>query len=370
MVASLYFHFPFCNKKCPYCHFYVLKNDAEKKEVFLEAIFLELEHKAPLLQTHEIVSLYFGGGTPSLFPKGVRVLIEEVKKRLVIARDVEITVEANPEEVDQELLEDLKEMGVNRLSIGVQSLDDHLLKEIGREHSADQAEESVIFARKVGFENITIDLMYDLPHQTLEMFGETLKRMEKLPVTHLSLYNLVIEPNTPFYRKKSALEQVIAKDRESTEMLSLACDSLERMGLKRYEISAFAREGFESRHNCGYWTGRSFLGLGPSAFSFWEGRRFRNCANLPLYQKKLKEGKNAIDFEEKLSFPHNLHEQLAVELRLLKGVSREKYCDLPGETFKRLEILEAEGYLQIGADQMQLTEKGRLFYDTVGEQII
>lgn len=364
--ASLYFHIPFCSKKCPYCHFYVLPNRLFDRAVLQKALALEWERQLPLLQGTEIASIYFGGGTPSLF--GAEALGEVLSRcrALSWAPDCEITVEANPEEGSFELFSKLREVGIDRLSLGVQSLDDRSLVVLERQHSAKKAKQAIAAAQKAGFSNISIDLMYDLPDQTESSWRYTLEQLPDLAIQHLSLYNLTIEPHTAFERRKNRL--VFPTAEESLHLLEIALHALDKMGLQRYEISAFAKPGKESRHNLGYWTFRPFLGFGPSAFSYWEGERFQNVAHLGRYAKALQEGESIVDFRERLKFPANVKEELAIKLRLKKGVELPE--NLPQETLAALERLQSQGLVERENTVFRLTERGMLFYDTVATEII
>lgn len=360
---SLYFHIPFCTKKCPYCHFYVVPNRLPFHEVLREGIALEWEQRAPLWQGAEIVSVYFGGGTPSLFaPGGIR----EILGKIPVAKDCEITIEANPEELTPLLLEQLLGMGINRLSLGVQSLDDRSLQVLERIHSAKKAKTAVLDARRAGFQNVSIDLMYDLPDQTAASWEYTLSEVGSLPIQHVSLYNMTIEPHTVFFKRKEGLK--LPDSHESLQFLNHAIQSLHCMGLGRYEISAFCKKGFESRHNTGYWTFRPFLGFGPSAFSFWGGKRWRNAANLQRYTRTLKEGNSPVDFEETLPYPQNVNEEIAIRLRLTEGVDAR--MEIPDATMQTLERLARQGLVEKKENRFRLTEKGSLFYDTVASEIV
>ncbi len=363
---SLYFHLPFCRRKCPYCHFFVLPEKEPDKELLQGALLRHLDRLLPQLEGQKIASVYFGGGTPTLF--GID-RVTALLQRLQLDPECEVTIEANPEEVTKELLSGYKKAGINRLSIGVQTLDDALLKTLGRSHTAKKAVEAVEVAHEVGFKNLSIDLMYELPGQSKESFERTLERVGELPLTHLSLYNLTFEPTTLFYKQRASLQKLLPSSEECLEMLQIGVAKLEAFGLKRYEISAFARQGFSARHNCGYWTARPFFGLGPSAFSYFEGRRFRNVCNLRRYSETL-----GTDFEEKLPFPDSLHELLAVELRLLEGVDltlfEGRHGSLPEETEERVGKLLSEGFLEKEETRLRLTPKGLLFYDSVAARII
>lgn len=354
-MISLYFHIPFCTKKCPYCHFYVIPNRSPFRKTLSEGLALEWERQLPLFEGKEIVSIYFGGGTPTLFgPEGIAPLLNRISNR---SSDCEITIEANPEEADESLLSQFRSLGINRLSLGVQSLDDRSLQQLERIHSAQKAKQAIFAAKKVGFDNISIDLMYDLPDQTEESWRFTLDQLPELPIQHLSLYNLTIEPHTSFYKRKTKP----ASGELSLRLLHLA---LEKIPLPRYEISAF---GLPSRHNVGYWTARPFLGFGPSAFSYWEGERFRNIANLQRYTRALKSNVSPIDFRERLPYASHLRELLAVRLRLLEGVPLSAFDIIsPSDLQKWID----SSLLIREQDRIRLTEKGMLFYDTLASEII
>lgn len=365
-AISLYFHIPFCTKKCPYCHFYVLPN--RQKNAFhpllAEGLKREWDFRQNELSGHSIASIYFGGGTPTLFgPKEIGLVLDRISNRVL---NCEITLEANPEEATEELLAQYRNIGINRLSLGVQSFDDRSLHTLERIHSASKAKEAIFAARRAGFTNISIDLMYDLPGQTESSFCYTLDQIQNLPITHLSLYNLTFEPHTSFYKRKKELLPQVPTSEISLKLLQSAVEAIEKAGLKRYEISAF---GLPSIHNSGYWTGRPFLGFGPSAFSFWEGTRFQNIANLQRYAKLLKEQKSPVDFTETLPYPQNIQERLAVQLRLREGVNLDTW-DLPLKTTLALENLHKEGFLEKEGSLWRLSEQGILFYDSVAIEII
>jgi oxygen-independent coproporphyrinogen-3 oxidase len=357
---SLYFHIPFCTKKCPYCHFYVIPNRGNDHLLLKEGLRLEWERQKPLTIGKKIVSIYFGGGTPTLF--GAQALGEVLS--WIGPVEAEITVEGNPEDGSPELFAALKAVGVNRISLGVQSLDDRSLQVLERTHSAQKAKQSIQFACDAGLENISIDLMYDLPDQTESSWCYTLDQLKELPIQHLSLYNLTIEPHTSFSKRKLNLP----KAEESLKFLYRAMETLDHLGFDRYEISAFAKPGKESRHNLGYWTFRPFLGLGPSAFSYWNGERFQNIANLQKYLKSLQAGLSPVDFRETLPYPQNFKERLAVGLRLKEGFLLPS--ELPNETTLALQTLIKDNFITQSHYRVQLTERGKLFYDTVASELI
>lgn len=363
---SVYVHIPLCSRKCPYCHFYTIPNQKSFREALFEGLFLEWERIAPDVKQRQVVSIYFGGGTPWLLgPEAIGQLIDRFPR----VKGCEITLEANPEEVNVSGIREFARVGVNRLSLGVQSLDDDLLVRLGRRHTANGAIQALHAACEGDIDNLSIDLMYDIPSQTLKSWEKTLKELEGLPLSHLSLYNLTFEPHTSFFKHRRDLQPLVPPSEESTQMLSRGIECFERLGLKRYEISAFAKPGRESRHNLGYWMARPFLGMGPSAFSYAFGKRFQNACHLQKWLKKLRDGLSGRDFEEKLSFPKDVHERLAIGLRVLSGVDLTP-LSLTSETMQTLSGLEAEGYLTLTEGLAQLTEQGRLFYDTVAAEIV
>ena len=369
---SLYIHVPFCTKKCPYCHFFVQPNSQDSQKVFLSSLKREWDLRSPLLAGKEIVSIYFGGGTPSLLPA------QEIENILSfipnISPSCEITLEANPENVTLASMQAFVKAGINRVSVGVQSFDDTLLRTLGRTHDSSKAKEALNDIKDAGIADLSIDLMYELPHQTLKSWEKSLLEVKNLPITHLSLYNLVFEPGTSFYKKSKLLSPTLPSEEESLQMLNLAVSHLESLGLKRYEISAFARPGYTSLHNTGYWTGRPFLGLGPSAFSYWEGRRFRNIPHLKKYEEALLLGKLPEDFEESLSFEAKQKELLAVELRLLQGVDlslfQQKTGILSSSLRDSIQNLLEKNWLSKKDSRLFLSEEGMLFYDSVASELI
>ncbi len=326
------------------------------EQTLLDGLFLEWEWRLPHLQGKTLSSIYFGGGTPSqASPDLLASLLDRIRKTHTTS--CEITLELNPDDATPELLDAYLAMGINRLSIGVQSFDNAQLKTLGRLHTAQKAIDAIHLAKGAGFNNISIDLMYDLPHQTLATWQHSLDVTKTLPITHLSLYNLTFEEPSAFYRKQKSLLPHLPTEEESLAMLKLA---IEQIPLLRYEISAF---GAPSVHNTGYWTARPFLGFGPSAFSYLEGKRFRNMLNLPKYTQALQEGKSPVDFEEELSPAAKERELLAIHLRLLEG------APLP-PIDNDIQALIDKAWLEIRGERLALTSEGLLFYDAVASHLV
>lgn len=372
---SLYFHIPFCTRKCDYCHFYVIPDKELHKELLLQGLQKEWQLWAPQFKGRELRSIYFGGGTPSLFgPEKIGAVIDWIMPFFPDAAP-EITLEVNPENVTAPLMKAYREAGINRVSMGVQSLDNSLLATLTRRHDAQKAIQALNETYQSGIDNISIDLMYELPSQTLEHWKKTLEQVRQLPISHLSLYNLTFEPHTAFYKRKETLIPLLPKEEINLEMYELAVSELETMQLHQYEISAFAKPGRHSIHNTGYWLGRDFIGFGPSAFSYWEGKRFSNVANINRYCKALEEGLPTHDFEEKLPPQEHRKELLAVALRLKQGVDLRRFANSHGaldeETLASIQRLINEGLLAISdTGRCHLTHRGILFYDSVASEII
>lgn len=365
-MVGLYIHVPLCVQKCDYCHFYVIPEKQEYKDLLVESLKIEWQKYNNL---KDIRSIYFGGGTPFLLgPK----FIADILKDIPYDSDAEITIEANPESIDLKTIREYVSLGINRISIGIQSFSDKQLLSLSRKHNAAQAYDSVMTSFSGGFNNISIDLMYDIPGQTLHSWNKTLNKALELPITHVSIYNLVIEPHTVFFKYRDKIKKLLPDENTSLKMFTAMQEVLS--DFQQYEISAFCKRGYHSRHNTGYWTGQNFIGLGPSAFSYWDGRRFRNKANLHYYGKCLREGKSPVDFEETLPPEKHIKEMLAVQLRLLEGVNLEKFQEQHGKianaTLRKIEDLIEQNLLQKYGDSVKLTKQGILFYDTIATEII
>ncbi|OJU80409.1 MAG: hypothetical protein BGO10_05805 [Chlamydia sp. 32-24] len=372
---SLYIHIPFCSKKCHYCHFYVIEHSQSFVDSYIEAITKEIALYKDVLKTHPIASIYFGGGTPSrLQVQEIEKIIHSILAYVTLCDSCELTIEVNPEDVNLPFVKAIKGIGFNRVSMGVQSFHESHLIQLGRTHNANKAESAVNDLYNGGFDNISIDLMYDLPYQIKEDWEKTVLRAVELPITHLSLYNLTIEPQTLFFKNKKILEPHLPDENLSLYFYKHAIDVFSKNGLEQYEISAFAKNKKYSIHNLGYWTGRPFLGLGPSAFSYWEGKRFKNVSHLKKYHDLLKESILPIDFTEKLEYEAKWRELFTIQLRLKIGINLEDFEKKNGQSptnfSKELLALRADGFISFTNNQCQLTEKGFLFYDYIASELI
>ncbi len=368
---SLYIHVPFCTKKCPYCHFYSIPSAEPLQENFLKALLTEIDLRKEAIRKSTLVSIYFGGGTPFLFSPN---RVEKVLEALKFPKDIEITLEANPESVTEEALKAYAQFGINRLSFGVQSFNSSELAFLGRRHTPDDVVRAIDSSITAGISNISIDLMYELPNQTQEAWEYSLDQATSLPITHLSLYNLMIEEPSAFFRKKEALEKSMPSPEASRKMYETLLNKTAQHGFLQYEISAFAKKGYASIHNQGYWLGRPFLGFGPSAFSFYENTRFSNVSNLTEYCSKLSQWTLPVDFTDSLTPKERLRELLAVGLRMNQGVDlpsfQERWGVLDESLLSTLSWLKKINLLTEEEGCLKLTDTGRLLYDQIASEII
>ncbi|WP_088653617.1 radical SAM family heme chaperone HemW [Geofilum rhodophaeum] len=315
-MAGLYFHIPFCFTRCGYCDFYKTTR-LEFMDAFLKTLFSEVDHYKEDFN-HPLSSIYFGGGTPSLV-KGAdfAALFAAVKSAYHLQSDAEITIEANPDDLTAEYLDDLLELGFNRISIGIQSFHQRDLQEMGRRHNAQQARNAVELAWQRGFRNIGMDLIYGLPWSSTAYFKQNLEIFTQLPVQHLSAYHLTFEEGTPFHRllKKGIYQEVSEED--SLEQYHLLRAFTRQKGFEHYELSNFCSPGFRSRHNSSYWNGVPYLGFGPGAHSYFGNTRRWNKSDLNLY---LQGDWTKVCEEEQLSEADAFNETLMLGLRTCEGL--------------------------------------------------
>jgi len=360
VIEHLYIHIPFCPNICPYCAFYKETAGRDRVELFIEALLLEAQfHASELLPK----TIFFGGGTPSALSfSQMERLLDGLHHTLNLSAIEEWTIEMNPATVSSDKAKLLYEAGVNRISMGVQSWDDAVLKTLGRMHSSQKGEESFYLLREAGFRNISIDLIFGIPYQSLNSWRNTLEKTVLLAPEHLSAYGLTYEEGTDFFRQRSRGVMKENNDLEA-EQFELADAILESSGYEHYEISNYAKNHHESKHNLAYWLGSDYLGLGPSAFSTVRGERWRNIAETGLYSSSTIEGKTARDFEEKLSLSLLASERAAFGLRTNQGLDFEK----AHPWHQAMVEMEQHGLLYRTQDRWLLTKKGFLLADTVGE---
>ena len=365
MARHLYFHVPFCAKLCPYCSFYVDTHFKNKTQRFLDALLLEVEMQSAqfAIKPHTI---YVGGGTPSaLSISQLDYFLNRLRDSIDLTDLNEWTVEINPATVSLEKAKLLRTLGVNRISMGVQSWDEAILKTLGRIHTTQQAEHTFHILRDAGFDNISIDLMFAVPGQTRGQWGHSLEKSIALRPEHISAYCLTYEEDTAFFEKLKARE--FSQDENwDADLFELAMDRLGAAGYAHYEISNYAQPGRESQHNLAYWQGADYLGFGPSAFSTCGGRRWQNVPDSAAYTDHMLAGESAISFEEQLSPSTKLGEKIAFSLRTNRGVSRGELDPWQKEVAE----FHALGLLHTDADRVVLTRKGKLLADSVAEAFV
>lgn len=348
-TLELYIHIPFCARKCAYCDFLSGPATANVQKRYVEQLVEEIYCQSAHYPGWKVISVYLGGGTPSLLePKEISSVMEAVRSRFDVAEEAEVTIEVNPGTVNMEKLKAYLDGGINRISIGLQSTDDRELKSLGRIHTYDEFLKTYGRVRQAGFTNVNIDLMSALPGQTLASWNSTLKKTAMLKPEHISAYSLMIEEGTPFYDRYHAHPELLPGEDEEREMYYATKQFLREQGYERYEISNYAKQGQECRHNIGYWTGVEYLGLGLGASSYVRGTRFRNEANLENYLN-LRMGEKETDSllhqdVIRLSDKEKMEEFMFLGLRMIKGISIDEFMrrfkvdmwDVYGEVLNKL----------------------------------
>ena len=356
---ELYVHIPFCVRKCQYCDFLSGPSDEETKDRYIEVLLKEIR-AAEHTEDYEIVSVFIGGGTPSaLKAEAIASIMRTLQEQFFFCEDAEVTIEANPGTVDLEKLTIYRNVGINRLSLGLQSTDAEELKLLGRIHSYEEFLKSYEWAREAGFSNINIDLMFAIPGQTGEAWRQHLYQVAELNPEHISAYSLIIEEGTPF------AEQNLDLPDEDTEyqMYEDTAEILERYGYRQYEISNYAKQGYMCRHNAGYWQRREYLGFGLGASSLYRGMRFSNTRRMQEY---LKESRNPDQIRKDvtvLSRNERIEEFMFLGLRMTEGISEKKFeenfdvrlMDVYGDILQKY---EETGFVEHIETKWRLTRKG------------
>jgi oxygen-independent coproporphyrinogen-3 oxidase len=371
-MPGIYIHIPFCKQACHYCDFH-FSTSLKKKGAMLSALQKELELRAGELGGKEVSSLYFGGGTPSLLEADeLRGLIEAVKKNYALSRDAEITLEANPDDLDREKISILSSTEINRLSIGIQSFFEEDLRLMNRAHTADQSHSSLEMAKEY-FENISIDLIYGIPNQTTQNWGQNLEWALKYNLPHISSYALTVEPRTALksFIDKGLIRQV--DEHQLEEQFYLLIDKLEKNGYLHYEISNFGKPDYFSRNNTAYWQGKSYIGIGPSAHSYDGQSRSWNVRNNSKYIDSLLSDILPSEKEE-LSKRDRYNEYVMTGLRTVWGISLGQLRDDFGSSYQRYLLQQSEEYindqlLELEGDILRITSKGKFLADGIASHL-
>ena len=362
MCDAIYIHIPFCVKKCGYCDFLSFSCEEKSKtdrDKYVEKLIEEIK----LYPKLKYDTVYFGGGTPSLLEAGE---IEKILKELSINEGTEVTLEVNPQTVDMQKLEELKKIGINRLSIGIQSFNDEKLKVLGRIHNKETALNTYNDARKAGFENISIDLIFATPNQTMEELKEDLDIVERLFPEHISIYSLIWEEGTKFMDLlDSGKLNPLDNDLEA-KMYELIIDRLKKIGYLHYEISNFAKKGYQGRHNSKYWKNAEYIGVGLGASGYYKGIRYKNEVKLSDYYRIIDTAEKPIMEEELVSDKDRIENYYILGLRLLnEGIEAEDNIYL-----KKIRELHKKGYLKLEENRYKLTSKGLMFANDVFVEIM
>jgi len=362
-MLGIYIHIPFCASKCAYCDFYSLPGKEGKMARYQEALLRHIEEAAPQLEPYYIDTLYFGGGTPSYYgAKNICGIFSTLKRTAKVLKSSEVTVEMNPDSVSREDLKLLKAEGVNRISLGMQSANDDILRLIGRRHSFRQVEQAVRLARAEGFDNISLDLIYGLPSQTKNDWADTLSKAIALHPQHLSCYGLKIEEGTPISSYLGS--ELLPSDDDQADMYLYMTDTLEHYGYAQYEISNFSLPGRESKHNLKYWQLDDYMGFGPAAHSFVDGVRYSYVRDLDRYINGVFGGDNIIDEFEKTDKLDRAAEYIMLGMRTVRGISRREYISIYRSGFDKIEYLlseyEKKGWARQTGERWSFTSSGFL----------
>ena len=369
--TSAYVHIPFCTQICYYCDFSKVFIKNQPVDSYLEHLLQEFHS----YDIQKLRTLYIGGGTPTaLSASQLEVLLDGLTKNLDLSMLEELTIEANPGDLDADKIAVLKNSAVNRVSLGVQTFDDKMLKKIGRSHLEKDIYENIDRLKLAGFDNISIDLIYALPGQTMDQVKDNVAKAIALDIPHMSLYSLILENHTVFMNRMRRGKLPLPKEELEAEMFEYIIAELERAGFEHYEISNFSKPGFESRHNLMYWDNAEYYGIGAGASGYVNGVRYKNHGPIRHYLKAVEEGNARIN-EEHLSQREQMEEEMFLGLRKKTGVSMKRFEEKFGTSFDNLygqvvRDLCHQGLLQVEGQQIRMTKKGLFLGDTVAERFI
>ena len=366
-TIELYIHIPFCKSKCRYCDFCSFRAEEETIHAYLGKLKEELIFWGKKLAARDVVTVFIGGGTPSyLRREDIQIICETIFEHFHICEDAEITIEANPGTVDLKKLCTYRENGINRISFGLQSTVKEELEYLGRIHTYEEFKENYILARKIGFKNINIDMMFGLPNQSLNIWLESLKEVTELNPEHISSYSLIIEEKTPFYSlyNKDLLD--LPSEEEERKMYELGRDFLESKGYYQYEISNYAKENKECFHNKIYWECKEYIGLGVSSSSYINGKRIKNIDSIDEYINNINENKSVIEEELENTEKDNIEEFMFMGLRMIKGIE-EKEFEIRFK--KKVDEVYKEVIEKHIKNSLLIRENGRIFLTKKGIEL-
>lgn len=376
--TACYIHIPFCDHKCIYCDFYSIIT-SDNIQSFLKSLKKEICHYAEKYSDgRELISIYFGGGTPSLMkPEYISLIIETVKENFMVQKDAEITLESNPGTVSLEKMKIFREIGINRISIGIQSFDDEELKFLTRIHNSETAIRTVNEAAEAGFKNISLDLIFNLPGQTKKKWKKNLEQAIKLQVKHISAYSLILERGTILNKMVLDGKVKIQDEDYDAELYQTTIDFLTSKGFYQYEVSNFAKPGFECLHNNAYWHYTDYFGFGTSAHSFIDGKRWWNFSSLKMYNDKVEKSGNAVAGSENINAEKAVNEYVMLELRS-SGLNLKKFENRFGIEMKEwlknkypyFELLKNQNFVTIDNSTVRLTSRGYAICDEILAEIL
>jgi oxygen-independent coproporphyrinogen III oxidase len=373
MMAGIYIHIPFCKQQCTYCdfHFSTLTNN---KNELLDSLVLEMEIRKPFVNGANIKTIYFGGGTPSILSyEEIMRLFDGINKNYHLENDIEITLEANPDDLTNKKIQELKNTPINRFSIGVQSFHEADLKYMNRAHNVTQAFDSIKNVQDAGWQNITVDLIYGTPSLNNQQWQENLNHVIDLGVPHLSAYSLTVEEKTPLYHSIKTGKEKPLDERKSQSQFNTLIDFMPKNGFEQYEISNFAKSGFIAKHNSSYWKGDSYLGLGPSAHSFNTHSRYWNVSNNALYIKSLQKGELNIQ-QETLTEVEQYNEYILTSLRTVWGCNLDllevRFSSFLVDFFKKtIKKWKKDGKIEQKDQIFKLTKNGKMIADLISSDL-
>jgi oxygen-independent coproporphyrinogen-3 oxidase len=369
-MAGIYIHIPFCKKKCHYCDFYS-NTRINLSEPFVDALIKELVSRKNYLKGESISSIYFGGGTPSMLEiRFIEAILKCIRDNFHLDSQAEISFECNPDDIDLTYLMELKSLGINRLSIGIQSLNNDILKFLNRRHSSEEALKAVDLAKIAGFEEISIDLIFGIPGLEIKRYEETLNKIILLDITHISAYQLTIEPNTVLYKFLEKDKFRLVEEEDVLAQFDMTIKMLKQHNFQHYEISNYSRPGHESHHNLLYWNNGIYLGIGPSAHSYDGYSRQWNISNTSSYIKCISENRTFFERED-LTEKDRYNEYILTGLRTSKGISK-KYIkkhfgtSIVQHFYQSMEKLDNQWYNSVlESDSLILTKKGIFILDFI-----
>lgn len=371
---GIYIHIPFCIKKCGYCDFYSVKWDEISENTYIQSAINEINSYSSLTNKFIVDSIYIGGGTPSIIkPQNLETIISTIRGIFTVVIDAEISMEANPNSLDIDNLKAYKEIGINRLSIGIQSLNDDILKKIGRIHNSKEALKAIDLAKLCKFKNINADVMFNIPGQTIDDINNTITQLIEKDIKHISFYSLKLEKGTPMYTLERNKKIIMPEEDDEREMYYVGRNIMEKHNLFQYEISNFAVKGYECKHNLKYWNQEEYIGIGPSAHSFLGSMRFNNPSDVIEYIGNSEDEIFERNIQEIMDKKELIFEYIILRLRLTEGLRfvdfKNKFSIDFKETYaEQIDYLTKNNLFELDNDAVRLTKRGMDISNYVFEQ--